>query len=103
MRRRTYYAVTNKRVMAVQDGWRRKMASLYIDTLPVLAIDGERNGRGTLRFTQSQSYWYQGRSMKYWNAMALGDTPEFRDIDDIDSVYRLVSQQREALLKMAHS
>jgi hypothetical protein len=35
-KKRTHYAVTNERVIAVQNGWTRKMASNYIDALPAL-------------------------------------------------------------------
>src|SRR5262249_44893360 len=33
-KKRTHYAVTNRRVIVVQNGWKRLMASAYIDTLP---------------------------------------------------------------------
>jgi hypothetical protein len=29
--------------------------------------------------------------------MSIGDVPVFRDIEDVDSIYRLVSEQREQL------
>jgi hypothetical protein len=29
--------------------------------------------------------------------VSLGDVPVFRDIEDVDSIYRLVSEQRERL------
>ena len=39
-RKRTHYAVTSRRVLVVQDGWKRQMASAYIDTLPTLIKEG---------------------------------------------------------------
>jgi hypothetical protein len=32
-----------------------------------------------------------------WDGMSVGDVPVLRDIEDVDSIYRLVSEQRERL------
>lgn len=95
-KRRTFYAVTNRRVIAVQEGWKRKMASAYVDTLPTIVKEQGRKGLGTVRFTQALPFWTQRGGFGSWDGMAVGDVPEFRDIEDVDSVYRLVSQQRES-------
>lgn len=103
-KRRTYYAVTNRRVIVVQQGFSRRMASAFIDTLPNLVKENGRRGLGSLRFTQSQPTWARRGAWGGWNGMggwgawdgmAVGDVPEFRDIEDVDSIYRLVSDQRE--------
>jgi hypothetical protein len=99
-KRRTHYAVTTRRVLAVQDGWRRRMSSAYLNTLPTLTKESAGNGRGTLRFTSSQFAWLRGNRWSAWDGMSVEDIPVFRDIDDVDSVYRLVSDQREQLLKV---
>jgi hypothetical protein len=51
-KRGTFYALTNRRAIVVQDGWSRKTASAYLDTLPALIKEGGSNGIGTLRFTR---------------------------------------------------
>jgi hypothetical protein len=94
-KKRTHYALTNRRVMVVQDGWKRQMASAYIDTLPTLVKEGSSKGTGTLRFAQSGSIWSGWSGWGGWDVMSIGDTPTFRDIEDVDSVYQLVSQLRE--------
>lgn len=94
-KKRTHYAVTTRRVIAVQDGWRRQTASTYIDTLPTLIKDGLSGGSGTLRFAQSQPMWSTNRGWGVWDGMAIGSVPVFRDIPDVDSVYRLVSELRD--------
>jgi hypothetical protein len=95
-KRRTHYAVTGRRVIAVQDGWRRQMASVYIDSLPTLVKECGSSGPGTLRFsmTETPTYGYH-RSAATWDSMAVGAVPRFVDIDDADTVYRLVSSLRE--------
>ena len=71
------------------------MASAYIDTLPTLIKEGNSSGIGTLRFAQQESMWSGRRGWGAWDGMLVGNVPTFRDIEDMDSVYRLVSDLRE--------
>ena len=79
----------------VQDGWKRQMASAYIDTLPTLIKEGNSRGIGTLRFAQQESMWSGRRGWGAWDGMAVGNVPTFWDIEDVDSIYRLVADLRE--------
>ena len=79
----------------VQNGWKRQMASAYIDSLPTLAKEGGSSGTGVLRFVQPQRMWSNNRGWGAWNALSVGSVPTFVDIEDVDSVYRLVSDLRE--------
>lgn len=99
LKKRTFYAVTNRRTIVIQNGWNRQMASAYIDSLPTLIKEANSNGLGTLRFSPGQPVWngYRQRGWGAWNALAVGDVPTFVDIADVDSVYRLVSDAREKL------
>jgi hypothetical protein len=92
---RTYYAVTNRRVIVVQEGWKRQIASTYIDTLPTLIKEGGSRGIGCLRFAQSQPPAYGRGGWGAWNGLKVGDVPTFIDIEGVDSVYHLVSDLRE--------
>jgi len=94
-KKRTYYALTNRRVIVVQNGWSRKMASAYVDTLPTIIKEKASNGLGTLRFAQRAPAWSNQRSYGAWDGMDVGDIPTFVDIPDVDMVYRMVSDQRE--------
>jgi hypothetical protein len=96
-KRRTYYAVTSRRVIVVQRGFSRRMASAYIDVLPNLIREDGRRGLGSLLFTQPQPLWSRRGGWGAWDGMTVGDIPEFRDIEDVDSVYRLISDEREQL------
>ena len=77
------------------------MASAYIDTLPNLIKEDGRRGLGSLLFTQPQPLWSRRGGWGAWDGMAVGDVPEFRDIEDVDSICRLVSDQREQLRHVA--
>lgn len=94
-KRRTHYAVTERRVIVVQNGWRRQMASAFIDALPTITKEGGDNGLGTLRFAQAEPMWSGRQGWGIWDAMRVGSFPTFVDIDDVQSVYRLVSDLRE--------
>jgi hypothetical protein len=105
LKRRTYYAVTNRRVIVVQNGWSRKMVAPYLDSLPTVTKEGPDSGPGTLAFAPNSSLFsvFSGSSSSSrgrrgwgpWNAMTVGDAPIFCDIDNLDYVYRLVSDLRE--------
>ena len=95
LKKRTHYAVTNRRVIVVQNGWQRKMASCYLDSLPALIKDGGSNGIGTLRFLQTPTIWARSRGWGAWNALNVEGMPTFVDTEDVDFVYRLISDLRE--------
>lgn len=96
-KKQTYYAVTNRRVIAVQGRGSRRVASAFLENLPGLAKEAISNGAGTLRFSQTISGVNGNRGFGPWDPMALSDSPNFIDIDDVDSVYRLVSEGRDRL------
>ncbi|MGC1372206.1 MAG: hypothetical protein WA824_08715 [Candidatus Sulfotelmatobacter sp.] len=91
-KKRTHYAVTDRRVIVVQQARGRQMSSAYIDTLPALIKEAGWNGSGTLRFAPAMP---QGSRNAVWDGMAVGAVPTFVDIEDLDNVYRLVSDLRE--------
>ena len=94
-KKRIHYALTTRRVIVVHNGWKREMSSAYLDNLPALIKEGGSNGIGTLRFAQQDSMWSGRRGWGAWDSLAVGNVPTFMDIDDVDSVYRLVSDMRE--------
>jgi len=94
-KKRTFYAVTNRRVIVVQHDWSRRIESAYVDGLPVLARQNRSDGIGSLRFSQAENMWTKRRGWGAWDPMAMGSGPVFVDIEDADSVYRLISELRE--------
>jgi hypothetical protein len=94
-KRRTHYAVTDRRVVVVQNAWKRQVASADVDgLLSITTVEG-RNGVGTLRFAPSGPLWSRRGGLGAWTVMEVGIYPTFMDIDDVQSVYRLVSDLRE--------
>ena len=96
---RTHYAVTNRRVIVVQESWKRQMAFAYIDSLPALIKEAGSRGIGTLRFGPPYLTSPSHRSSTSWNSLAIGGAPVFVDIEDVDLVYRLVCDLRDKARK----
>jgi hypothetical protein len=88
-KRVTYYAVTDRRVITIQNG---RTVSAYIDQLPAIVL--ERGwGTGTIRFPQPET-WFNLRRENIWDSMAVGMMPAFIDVEDVDGVNRMIATLR---------
>ncbi len=98
-KKQIFYAVTNRRIIVVLDGRNRRVTSTYIDTLPALIKEGASGRPGTLKFAapdpMTSPMMSRRNGFQAWDPFAIGSTPVFRDIVDVDAVYRLVSDLRE--------
>jgi hypothetical protein len=94
VKRHIYYVVTNRRVLVVREGWRPKTSWIYISSIPT--VEREGSATGTLWFGPRLPIM-GGRRQKTRDIsrFSLGDVPVFADIDDLDSVYRMVLDLRE--------
>lgn len=95
----TYYAVTDRRVLVVQNAWKYKTASSYIDALPVLTLESGSGSLGTLRFGPRPDVFARNNSFGVWDGMNIDDIPVFRDIECVREVYQLVGELREKARK----
>ena len=102
-KRRTFYGVTNRRVIVVQEISNRKTVSAYIDTLPTLIKERSSGAVGTLRFGDPEPRWSQGRQWSPWDSMALGTVPVFTDVDNIDALYQLIAELRQTTASAGRS
>jgi hypothetical protein len=88
VKRRTYYALTNRRVLILQEGFKRKTNSTHLVTIP--SIEREGSYAGTLWFgTKYPLIGSRRQQKRNMSRFTFGDVPVFADIDDVDSVYRL--------------
>jgi hypothetical protein len=93
-KRRTYYAVTNRRVLVLQEAWNRKTSMMFLDTIP--QIEREGSATGTLWFgTKYPVVASKGRKSRDMSRFSVGDVPVFADIDGVDAVHRLIIELRE--------
>jgi hypothetical protein len=98
-KKRIHYAVTNRRVIVVQSGPTRNVASAYLDTLPTLIKETGSKGIGMLRFSEAPSMASRRNAWSSWDGFSIGSIPVFVDVEDVDFVYRLVSDLREKTRK----
>jgi hypothetical protein len=93
MKRRTYYAVTNRRVLVRQDGWKRKISMTFLESIP--SIEREGVEIGTLWFGPKYPVIAaRGQRTRDMSRFSVGDVPVFADIDNVESVYRLIMELR---------
>jgi hypothetical protein len=94
LKRRTYYAVTNRRVLVLQEDWKRKTSTTFLEAIPKI----ERQGRttGILWFgPKCPVVAAKGKKTRDVSRFSHGDVPVFADIEDVDSVHRLIMGLRE--------
>jgi hypothetical protein len=98
LKRRTYYAVTNRRVLVLQEAWKRKMNWMYPEAIPTIEREGTM--RGTIwvgkKYPIIAGRGQKNRSMSRFD---VGDIPVFAEIDHVDGVERLVQELREQARK----
>lgn len=89
LKRRTYYAVTNRRAFILQEGWERKSVSAFPNEISIIEREGSQ--RGTLWLGPKYPLrGPRGSKTRSMSRFAVGDVPVFADIDDVDAVHRLL-------------
>lgn len=97
LKRRTYYAITDRRVLLLQEGWKRKTQFSYLESIPEISREG--GDVGTLWLgAKLPTFGGGGTKTSGWSRFAISDgAPMLADIDDLDSVYHLILDLREKI------
>jgi len=103
-KKRMIYAVTNKRVLVVSvpgPGAARKVITAYLQQLPAIEKSVRGNGIGTITFGLGIPMNFAGRrsSAGSWDGGLSSPVPKFVDVEDAESVYRIVSDAREKAMR----
>jgi hypothetical protein len=102
LKRRTYYGVTARRVIVVQEVWDHKISWVFLESIP--SIEREGQTRGTLWFgPKCPLLGGRGQKKRNMSRFTVGDVPVFADIEDVESVERLVMELRENARKESRS
>jgi hypothetical protein len=95
LKRRTYYAVTNRRVLILQEGWERKTNFVFLESLPELSREGTSIGTLWLG-PKLPTFGARGQRTRGFSRFWLSDsTFVLVDIDNVDYVQRLILDLRE--------
>jgi hypothetical protein len=101
LKRRTHYAVTNRRVLILQEGWKRKTQFAFLDSIPEISREGDEVGTLWLG-AKLPILGSRGSAKRSMSRFDISDAvPTLADIDDVDSVYRLILDLREQARKQS--
>ncbi|MGQ0635807.1 MAG: PH domain-containing protein [Planctomycetaceae bacterium] len=94
-RQRTFYGVTNERIIIVSGLFSRSIKSLNLDTLSDLSLTERAGGAGTITFGPIPP-WYAW-SGPAWPGMGLAEVPSFELAGEAKHVYDVIrSAQRDS-------
>ncbi len=98
--RKTFYAVTNFRVLVLLELRRSTLQAAFIQQLPLVVRILRRNGIGTVRFGLGSGPYAQPpfEGAPFAAAMHAAQAPAFVDIADAEKVYKLVSELQHAAI-----
>ncbi len=99
---RTYYAVTNKRVIVVSSGLSRKLIDGYLRNLDSASLTLRSDAIGTIEFASAPlalSNWGFGQRNRTNQIDIDLSSLAFFDIPDARAVYQLIQSQREQATK----
>ena len=95
LKRRTSYAITNRRVLLVQRGLSFRTCSVFPNELSI--IEREGTGIGTLWLGPKYPVIAgKGQKKRDISRFAIGDVPVLADIDNVDDVHRLLFELRNS-------
>ncbi|AZO52552.1 MAG: PH domain-containing protein [Mesorhizobium sp.] len=104
LRRRTSYAVTDKRILIMRTAPFANFTSIDLERLPDIQLSGEGQKRGNLRFGAATSFfgnpggWSQSRYQNFGSwAPALDPVPQFLGVEDPSRVFDIITRASNAL------
>jgi len=91
-RRKTYYALTNERVMIISGMFKRNIKSLDLKQLPEINITTRNDGKGTITFGPSYPMGWMSSVGGFSNAGSYPVAPGFEMIEDAKRVYQQIKR-----------
>ena len=96
-KKRTYYAITNKRVLIVTNNTNSKnIVAEFIASIPAINYSQKNNGTGNIRFGNFNfmTDMYANTGMDFFSGFSGKSSPAFFDIDNVKEAYTLVNELR---------
>lgn len=101
LKRQTCYGITNRRVLILQEGWKRKTQFLFLESIPEITREGDDLGTIWLG-TKLPVFGARRSGTAPWSRFSVGGSvPVLLDVDDVNAVYRLILDLREQVRKQA--
>ncbi|HNQ24182.1 MAG TPA: hypothetical protein PKK06_13930 [Phycisphaerae bacterium] len=98
-KRRTYYGVTNQRVVVLRTGSSPRLQALRLTQCQRVRVrhDSSSGGESVLFGVAPWAFWCLQNTGSWWNLHDQWETLAFHDIPDADEVAQLVEEQRRSL------
>jgi len=95
-KKRTYYAVTDKRVIVVTKTFSENIIAEFIDRIPSISKTISSAGIGSIRFgnTSWMVSMYGNTGVDFFGTFYGQEVPVFYDIKEVDKVYNMVNELR---------
>jgi hypothetical protein len=96
IKKRTTYAVTDKRILVVTEGFRRQVQAQFLNQVPTINKSISSNGVGSLIFGNLSfgGMMYANSGMGFWGTRMNMGVLGFYDIHDAEGVYQLINKLR---------
>lgn len=96
VKRRTFYAVTDRRILILSEALGSRLQAVFIDTLPLVEKSVGRTGRGTVVFGTAPFFTglYRNTGLDLFGGGLRQQVPAFYDIPDAEQVAALVMRLR---------
>ncbi|MEW6201119.1 MAG: hypothetical protein AB1546_04035 [bacterium] len=99
IKEKTYYAITNKRIIIVKYSRKKEIISLLIKDIPSIEMHVGKNGFGTIVFGHLSfpETWYVNKGYEPFiskHRFFYRETPAFYDIVDAEKVNSIISGVR---------
>jgi hypothetical protein len=98
-RARTFYAVTNDRIVIVSGLFSRTVKSIDLKTLGEMALSERRNGSGSIVFGSASPMEWMFASMPAWPGVQGRFASRFDVIADVRSVYNTIRSAQRAVTR----
>jgi hypothetical protein len=95
-RDKTYYGITNQRIIIISGIFSQNIQSLNLKTLSDISISEKTDGTGTITFgpTNPMSFWFSGTA---WPGSGRYSSPSFSMIENAKQVYDTIRSTQNTL------
>jgi hypothetical protein len=98
-RKKTFYGVTNERVIIISGLFNQSVKSLNLQTLTDITLEEKTNGSGTITFGAiSSSNWWANNGFR-WGRNNEPEAPNFEQIEKAKSVYETIRNAQKQQFK----
>jgi hypothetical protein len=95
-KKRTWYAVTDKRALVLTQTFGQKLQAADLKSLPTMNKTIQKDGSGSVTFGNSSWMFsmYENTGMEIFGSLNGSGATSFYDIKDAEKVYQIANEQR---------